>query len=256
MKSVEAAFSFQSIGYSHMHVLRLSLFSTVLLAATACAAAPSAAAPSSAPAAAVSPVPSPSPVAASLGSGPSGVATPALPAATVDVSPAEVQAGSLSLSLSVERARHMVDQSMAAANDPDPAHQASSDAASAAGSTAFVLQGMLQLTNNFNPAQEIPDDMPQMMVRHINLQIHNGAAADTTPYLSTSMDVLLDGHPVVSNIPLVPMVGADAAPAVLYYGNNVKLTQRGAYQFFVRVQPSPLLGKDALPTAQFNVAVH
>jgi hypothetical protein len=68
--------------------------------------------------------------------------------------------------------------------------------------------------------------------------------------------VLLDGHPVVSNVPLLAMVDAEATPAQLYYGNNVKLTQRGDYQFFVRVLPSALLGKDPVPAAQFNVAVH
>ena len=144
---------------------------------------------------------------------------------------------------------------MATANDPDAAHQASG-AGNAYGSTAFVLQGLLQLTNNFNPAQQLPDDQPQSMVRHVNLQIHDGVGPDTIPYLSTSMDVLLDGHPVLANVALLPMVDADAAPAQLYYGNNVKLTQRGAYQAFVRVLANPLLGKDPLPAAQFNVAVH
>jgi hypothetical protein len=161
----------------------------------------------------------------------------------------------------------MLDQSMATTSDPDPAHQASSPATPAAssaatapvssvGSTAFVLQGLLQLTNNFNPAQQIPDDEPQTMLRHINVQVRSGAGAETLPYLSASMDVLLDGHPVLSNVPLVPMVDAEAAPARLYYGNNVKLTQRGAYQAFIRVQPNALLGKDPLPVAQFSVAVH
>jgi hypothetical protein len=239
-----------------MQALRISLVSAVLVAATACASAPNAAAPSSQPGAAVSPVPSPSPVAASLGNSPAGVATPALPPATVEVTPAQVQAGTLSMTLSIEPARRMLDESMATANDPDPAHQASSDAANSAGSTAFVLQGMLQLTNNFNPAQQIPDDLPQSMIRHINVRIHTADATETIPYLATTMDVLLDGHPVVSNVPLVPMVNAEAAPAQLYYGNNVKLTQRGAYQVFVRLQPNPLLGKDAMPAAQFNVTVH
>lgn len=247
-----------TIGYSRMQVLRLSIFSVVLLAATACVASPSAAAPASDPAVAVSPVASPSPVAAasSLGTGPGAAATPALPAATVDVSPAEVQAGSLSLSLSLEPARHMLDQSASTAGDPDPAHQASGATTSAAGSTAFVLAGLLKLTNNFNPAQQIPDDEPQSILRHVNVQIRSGSAADTIPYLSASMDVLLDGHPVITGVPLVPMIDAEAAPAQLYYGNNVKLTQRGAYQVFVRILPNALLGKDALPAGQFNVAVH
>jgi hypothetical protein len=167
-----------------------------------------------------------------------------------------VQAGALSLSLSVERARHMLDQSTAGANDPDPAHQANGGSASSTGSTAFVLQGMLQLTNNFNPAQQVPDDEPQLMLRHVNVQIRNNTGTDTVPYLSPSMDVLIDGHPVLSNLALVPMVDAESSPPQLYYGNNVKLTQRGAYQVFVRILPNALLGKDPLPAAQFDVAVH
>ena len=235
-----------------MKIIRLSLFCTVLLAATACVTAQGAPAPSSAPAAAVSPVPSPSPVAASA----AGAATPALPPAIMDVSPAEVQAGSLSLSLAVDRARHMLDQTAATSSDPDPAHQANSAGANSAGSTALVLGSLLQLTNNFNPAQQIPDDQPQSMLRHINVQIRSGAGTETIPYLSASMDVLVDGHPVLSGVPLVPMVDAEGAPVHLYYGNNVKLTQRGEYQVFVRVLPNALLGKDPLPAAQFNVAVH
>jgi hypothetical protein len=35
----------------------------------------------------------------------------------------------------------------------------------------------------------------------------------------------------------------------------MKLTQRGTYQFFVRMQPSSVLGKDAPPTAEFNVVM-
>jgi hypothetical protein len=183
------------------------------------------------------------------------------------------------MSLSLERARHMLDQSLATTSDPDPAHQAGNNTASSvasstptsvtsatassaastnassAGSTAFVLQGLLQLTNNLNPAQPIPDDQPQSMLRHANVQIRNSAGGQAVPYLSASMDVLLDGHPVVANVPLLPMVDAEAAPALMYYGNNLKLTQRGSYQVFVRVSPNALLGKDPLPAAQFNVAV-
>jgi Fe2+ transport protein len=188
----------------------------------------------------------------------------------VDISPAQVQAGSLNLSLSMDRARHMLDQSTSTATDTDPAHQATeatataanathqqnSTTASAAGSTAFVLQGLLQLTNNFTPAQQVPDDQPQSMFRHVSVQIRSGAAEQSVPYLSASMDVLLDGHPVIANVPLLPMVDAEAAPVQLYYGNNVKLTQRGDYQVFVRILPNVLLGKEPVPAAQFNVGVH
>jgi hypothetical protein len=173
----------------------------------------------------------------------------------VDISPAAVQAGSLSLSLAMEPARHMLDQAAATTSDPDLAHQASSPSSNLGGSTAYVLQGLLQLTNNFNPAQPIPDDMPQAMLRHVNVQIRGAAGGDTIPYLSASMDMLLDGHATITNVPLVPMIDGEAASPQLYYGNNVKLTQRGNYQVFVRILPNALLGKDALPAAQFNVAV-
>jgi hypothetical protein len=276
--AMKAASSLCAIGCSHMQVLRLSLFSTVLLAATACVSASGGAAPASAPAVTVNAVASPVPATASSLNGATASTTPGVAPAVVDVSPAEVQAGTLRMSMSLERARHMLDQAVASTSDPDPAHQAGGSAASStasatptssasssaisassnatsAGSTAYVLQGMLQLTNNFNPAQPIPDDQPQAMLRHVDLQIRNGTGGPAVPYLSASMDVLLDGHPVAANVPLLPMVDADAAPAQMYYGNNVKLTQRGSYQVFVRVSPNALLGKDAVPAAQFNVAV-
>jgi hypothetical protein len=41
----------------------------------------------------------------------------------------------------------------------------------------------------------------------------------------------------------------------VYYGNNLKLTQRGTYQVFIRLQPSALLGKDQPQAAQFNLVV-
>jgi len=36
---------------------------------------------------------------------------------------------------------------------------------------------------------------------------------------------------------------------------SVKLTQRGTYQVFVRLQPTALLGKDQPQAAQFNLVV-
>jgi hypothetical protein len=68
------------------------------------------------------------------------------------------------------------------------------------------------------------------------------------------MDVLLDGHPVSFGLPAVPMVETDTDPH-LYYGNNIKLGQRGTYQVFVRVNRNLLMGKDQPQAAQFNVAV-
>jgi uncharacterized protein involved in high-affinity Fe2+ transport len=109
------------------------------------------------------------------------------------------------------------------------------------------------LTNNFTVAQPIPDDDLQSMLRHINVQIRD-TGGEAIPYLSPSLDILLDGHPVIANVPLAPMVAADGEPQ-LHYGNNVKLMKRGTYQMFVRVQASPMLGKDPPPTAEFNVSV-
>jgi Fe2+ transport protein len=239
-----------------MKLVRLAVLPTLLLVSAACVAAPGAGTPSTAPGVVASPVASPSPVAASLLGTPAAAGGPgALPPASVEVSPGQLQSGTLTLSLSVERARHMLDQATALSTDPDPAHQTAANAANSTGSTALVLAEMLKLTNNYTAAQPIPDDEPQFMVRHVDLQIRSGGG-EAIPYLSASLDVLLDGHPVIANIPLVPMVAGDATPPQLYYGNNVRLIQRGTYQMFARVQPNPLLAKNAPPTAQFTVTVH
>ena len=71
-----------------------------------------------------------------------------------------------------------------------------------------------------------------------------------------SMDMLLDGRPVSFGQALVPMVAAEANPPAMYYGNNVRLTQRGMYQVFVRLTHNPLLGSGQPQAAQFNVQVH
>jgi len=118
-----------------------------------------------------------------------------------------------------------------------------------------VLDGVLRLTNNIDPSQPVPDDQQQSIVRHLNLQIRSGDASSPVPYLAATIDMLLDGRPILASVPLVPMVAADAAAPFVYYGNNLKLTQRGTYQAFVRLQPSAMLGKEPPPTAQFNVVV-
>jgi hypothetical protein len=69
------------------------------------------------------------------------------------------------------------------------------------------------------------------------------------------MDLLLDGRPAASGQPLVPMIGTSDDPPRLYYGNNVRLPQRGTYQVFVRISRSPLLGVEQPDAAQFNVLV-
>jgi hypothetical protein len=141
--------------------------------------------------------------------------------------------------------------------DPDPEHQATSSqtATQTRGSTALVMDGLLQLTNNVDRSQPVPDDQPQAILRHVRAEIRNANATYPVPYLSTSIDLLLDGRPVISSLALEPMVAAESATPDLYYGNNVRLVQRGTYQLFVRVQPNALLGNDPLPAAQFNMVV-
>jgi hypothetical protein len=47
----------------------------------------------------------------------------------------------------------------------------------------------------------------------------------------------------MSNVALVPMIASEATGPRFYYGNNVKLMQRGTNQALVRLQPSLMLGK-------------
>jgi hypothetical protein len=70
------------------------------------------------------------------------------------------------------------------------------------------------------------------------------------------MDVLLDGHPISFGQPVVPMVAVAGDAPQLYYGNNIRLAQRGMYQVFVRLSRNPLLGSTQPEAAQFNVVVH
>ena len=234
-----------------------------LLAAAGCVTAPTSAAPSSTAAVFASPVPSPSPFASTLatpltatGVSPSGGAAtaPAPPPATVDVSPAQVATGAVTLSMSLEPARHMLPQTAVMTSDPDPAHQTSAGDPAPA-STALVLDGLLSLTNNLDPSQPAPADQPQAMIRHLNLQVRTNEGETPVPYLAVSIDLLLDGHPIASGLPVKPMVAAESTTPQLYYGNNLKLTERGTYQVFIRLQPSALLGKDQPQPAQFNMVV-
>jgi hypothetical protein len=246
------------------HVRRAALWGSgpvaALVLAAGCVAAPSSGGPSAAPAVGASPVPSPSPAVSSGAPQPGaanttsgGAAAPALPPVVIDVTPPQVQVGDVTLSMALEPARHMLAQTAATTTDPDPAHPAAESAAIA--STALVLDGLLRLTNNIDAAQPVPDDQPQMMIRHLNVQVRSSDGAYPVPYLSASVDMLLDGHPALPNLALVPMVASESTTPRLYYGNNLKLAQRGTYQAFVRLQPSALLGKEPPPTAQFNVVV-
>jgi hypothetical protein len=167
-----------------------------------------------------------------------------------------VQVGTLSLSLAFEPARHMGAQAATSTTDPDPAHTSSANAQPAPAASASVLDGMLQVTNNIDPSQPAPQDQAQAMMRHVRIDVQDTNGGNQVPYLSATLDMLLDGRPVMSNQAVVPMVDAEATTPQLYYGNNVKLAQRGTYQVFVRLQPNALLGKDAPQAAEFNVVVH
>jgi hypothetical protein len=245
--------------------LRLALlWSSLVVLAAGCVAAPTTGASPSAAAAVASPVASPTlassglatPVAPLNSTAASTGPTPALPPATVDVSPAQVPVGQFSVSMAVQPARHMLPQAAALTGDPDPAHQASSTSSTASSSTSLVLEGLLQLTYNVDVSQPMPDDQPQSMVRHVGVEVRAGDTGATVPYLSATVDMLLDGHPVISSVALEPMVSGDSTTAQLYYGNNLKLTQRGSYQAFVRLAPNALLGTDPPPAAQFDLVVH
>jgi Fe2+ transport protein len=122
--------------------------------------------------------------------------------------------------------------------------------------TALTLDGLLKVTNNLDPSQPAPADVPQTVMRHLNLQILANDGGYPVPYLNVSVDILLDGRPDITGLSVVPMTAPDSAtPELLYYGNNVKLTHRGSYQFFVRMQPTSVLGKVPPPTAEFNVVM-
>jgi hypothetical protein len=235
----------------------------VLVFSAGCVAASSAAGPSPSPSVLAPPVASPSPAASGLAAliatpfanSNSTAPTPASPPATIDVSPAQVPGDEVTFSLVMEPARRMLAQTAVIAKDPDPAHQPAAGTPALAPATAVVLDGFLSLTNNIDPSQPAPDDQPQAMVRHVNVQIRMIDGGYAVPYLAVSLDMLLDGHPTLQNLPLMPMVAKESTAQRMYYGNNVKLTQRGSYQVFVRLQPSPVLGKDQPTTAQFNVMV-
>jgi hypothetical protein len=151
----------------------------------------------------------------------------------------------------------MLAQTAMMTSDPDPSHQPDAAAGVATpASTSLVLDGLLSLTNNLDASQPTPADQPQAMIRHVGVQVHSNAGGYPVPYLSASLDLLLDGRPIASALPVEPMVAGESTAPQLYYGNNVKLTQRGTYQVFVRLRPNALTGKDQPQAAEFNVVVH
>lgn len=180
-----------------------------------------------------------------------------VPVANVQVSPATVPVGSVTLSLAFEQARHMEDETRLAAisAQPQPAAPQPTAAGGPPSPAAIVLSDMLHVTNNLDPTQPSPPDSAQSIIRQAVVQVMTSDTHQLVPYLSVTMDLLLDGHPVTYGQTLVPMATEDGAGERVYYGNNVRLPNRGTFQVFVRLDRTPLLGQDAPPAAQFNLAV-
>jgi hypothetical protein len=198
------------------------------------------------PAAATTPAPG-----VTAAASPGALAQPA----TLEVSPPEVRLGNFVVSLAFEPPRHMVDKTMVSNSaNQDPAHPTPA-VPEGASKGAVVLDDMLRVTNNMDTAQLVPPDAAQSIVRHAVLSVKNGPGSQPVPYLTINMDMLLDGRPVSFGQAVVPMVAGEADPPNMYYGNNVRIGQRGMYQVFVRMAYNPLLGKGQPQAAQFNVLV-
>lgn len=198
------------------------------------------------------------PVAPSQTPGVAGAQPSPVPPASLQVTPPDVSVGNVSMSLSFETARHMEDETRSVpttAQGQPPAPQATL-VAGPPSQGAIVLSNMLRVTNNLDPSQPPPADSAQSIVRQAVVQVMSSDTRQLVPYLDVSMDLLLDGHPVAYGQTLVPIVTSDASGQRLYYGNNILIPARGTFQVFVRLSRTPLLGQDAPPAAQFNLAVH
>lgn len=174
--------------------------------------------------------------------------------ATAEVSPGDVTVGNVTLSLSLQPARHMFEMT-SAADLPSLEQQAQDKSRVQAKGSAVFAGGMLKVANNIDPSQNPPADSPQAIVRHVVLQVKDRASGQVVPYLAVTMDVLLDGRPAIFDQALAPMVAVDSDSPKLYYGNNVKFPGRGTYQVFIRMQRHPLLGPDQSQAAQFNLTI-
>jgi hypothetical protein len=112
---------------------------------------------------------------------------------------------------------------------------------------------MVGITNNIDPSQAPAADSAQSIVRHVVVHVRTKNGGQSLSYLGVSLDLLLDGHPVLYDQPLEPMTAVDQNSLQFYYGNNVKFPQPGTYQVFIRIQPNPMLGSTPPQAAQFNV---
>jgi hypothetical protein len=180
-----------------------------------------------------------------------------VPAATTQVSPDQVPVGSVTVSLAFESPRHMEDEARIAATGAQAQSQAPQPTPVGAPPSqgAIVLSDMLHVTNNLDPTQPAPLDSAQSVIRQAVVQVMTSESHQAIPYLNVTMDLLLDGHPVTYGQTLVPIATQDASGERLYYGNNIRLPDRGTFQVFVRMNRTPLLGQDAPPAAQFNLVV-
>ncbi len=174
--------------------------------------------------------------------------------AAAEVSPGDVTVGSVTLSFSLQPARHMFDMA-SAADLPSPEQQQQDRSRVQTKGSAVFAGGMLKVANNIDPSQNPPADSPQAIVRHVVLQVKDRSSGQVIPYLAVTMDVLLDGRPAIFDQALAPMVAVDSDSPQLYYGNNVKFPGRGTYQVFIRMQRHPLLGPDQPQAAQFNLTI-
>ena len=174
----------------------------------------------------------------------------------VTVSPREVNVGNVILDFSVEPAQHLFDAAAIASPIPGQPQDNSTGSKSQTTGSAVFGGGMVGTTNNIDPSQAPPADSAQSIIRHVVVHVRTKSNGQAVPYLGVTMDILLNGHPVAYDQALEPMVSVDNAKSKLYYGNNVQFPQAGTYQIFVRMQPSPMLGKGQPQAAQFNLIIH
>jgi hypothetical protein len=199
------------------------------------------------------------PLSAVTGAPQSTMNSPASASANATISPREVPLGNITLDLSLTPARHMFDGSAAATNPGipvEPTPPSTSGAGNLSASSAVFGGGMVGIANNIDPSQASPPDSAQSIIRHIVVHVRTNNGQESIPYLGVSLDLLLDGHPILYDVPLEPMTAVDQNALLYYYGNNVKFPQPGSYQLFIRIQPNPILGSNPPPAAQFNVILH